>query len=159
MWLLKNVGEDTFNFTLIYFGSPTAIWLQCNLPKEPKDLIRPAAAKIVLPHFYRPRLRYYKLSSSFNPHTRYLEHSAESTEGLHRSNGILSRASTTLTPRLAALLGIESATSRLQAQWLPNCARYLAWANKKFSVIFHNTVHIKLNHVIHNRISFPFFKL
>ena len=46
--------------------------------QEPKDLIRPATAKaVLLPYFNRPRLRYYKRSSSFNPHTRFLEHSAE----------------------------------------------------------------------------------
>ena len=48
----------------------------------------------------------------FYHHTRFLKHSAESTKGLHRFNGIVSRASTTLTPRLAAQLGIEPATSR-----------------------------------------------
>ena len=34
--------------------------------QEPKDLIRPAT---VLPYLNRPRLCYYKHSSSFNPHT------------------------------------------------------------------------------------------
>jgi hypothetical protein len=47
------------------------------------------------------------------------------TERLNWSNGVLSRASTTLTPRLAAQLGIEPATSRLQAQWLTNRATLL----------------------------------
>jgi hypothetical protein len=50
--------------------------------QEPKDLIRPATAKVVFTTkvvftFNRPRLRYYKRSSSFNPRTRFLEHSAE----------------------------------------------------------------------------------
>jgi hypothetical protein len=45
--------------------------------QEPKDLNRPATAKVVLPYFNHPRLRYYKRSSSFNPHTRFLEYSAE----------------------------------------------------------------------------------
>ena len=54
-------------------------------------------------HCIRPRLRYYKYkrSYSFNPQSRFPNHSAESTGGLHRSNGILSRTSKTLTPWLA----------------------------------------------------------
>ena len=53
-----------------------------------------------MPHCIRPRLRYYKRSYSFNPQSRFPDHSAESTGGLHRPNGILSRTSKTLTPWL-----------------------------------------------------------
>ena len=52
-------------------------------------------------------------SYSFNPHTRFLEHLAEWTVGLHRSNGILSWASTMLTPWPVTQLGIDLLTSRL----------------------------------------------
>ena len=52
-------------------------------------------------------------SYSFNPHTRFLEHLAEWTVGLHRSNGILSRASTMLTPWPVIQLGIDLLTFRL----------------------------------------------
>ena len=58
-----------------------------------------------MPHCIRPRLRYYKRSCrsySFNPQSRFPDHSAESTGGLHRPNGIFSRTSKTLTPWLAA---------------------------------------------------------
>ena len=51
-----------------------------------------------MPHCNRPRLRYYKRSYSFNPQSRFPDHLAESTGGLHRPNGVLSRTSTTLTP-------------------------------------------------------------
>ena len=53
-----------------------------------------------MPYCIRPRLRYYKCSYSFNPQSRFPDHSAESTGGLHRPNGILSRTSKTLTPWL-----------------------------------------------------------
>ena len=53
-----------------------------------------------MPYCIRPRLRYYKRSYSFNPQSRFPDHSAESTGGLHRPNGILSRTSKTLTPWL-----------------------------------------------------------
>ena len=64
-----------------------------------------------MPYCIRPRLRYYKRSYSFNPQSRFPDHSAESTGGLHRPNGILSRMSKTLTPWLAAPRpGIEPCT-------------------------------------------------
>ena len=53
-----------------------------------------------MPYCIRPRLRYYKRSYSFNPQSRFPDHSAESTGGLHRPNGILSRTSKTLSPWL-----------------------------------------------------------
>jgi hypothetical protein len=103
-------------FTLVIL-QPNGYNVTCQL-QEPKALIRPATAKAVFlkkPYFNRPRLCYYKHSSSFNPHTRFLKHLAETKE-LHKSNGILSRASMTLNPWPAAQQGIEPATLRLQAQ-------------------------------------------
>ena len=71
-----------------------------------------------MPYCIRPRLRYYKRSYSFNPQSRFPDHSAESTGGLHRPNGILSRTSKTLTPWLAAPRpGIEPWT---QTGWRGN---------------------------------------
>ena len=51
-----------------------------------------------MPHYIRPRLRNYKRSYSFNPQSRFPDHSVESTGRLHRLNGVLSRTSKTLTP-------------------------------------------------------------
>ena len=65
------------------------------------SFLRPATVKALCHTFFaRGFAVLIKHSSSFNPHTRFLEHSAEWTVGLHRPLGILSRASTTLTPRL-----------------------------------------------------------
>ena len=61
-------------------------------------------------------------SYSFNPHTRFLEHLAEWTVGLHRSNGILSWTSTMLTPWQVTQLGIDLLISRLIIRWLTDCA-------------------------------------
>ena len=64
------------------------------------DTIGQRRLRQYMPHCIRPRLRYYKRSYSFNPQSRFPDHSAESTGGLHRPNGILSRTSKTLTPWL-----------------------------------------------------------
>ena len=70
------------------------------------SFLRPATVKALCHTFFaRGFAVLIKHSSSFNPHTRFLEHSAEWTVGLHRPLGILSRASTTLTPWLAASAG------------------------------------------------------
>ena len=76
-----------------------------------------------MPHCIRPRLRYYKRSYSFNPQSRFPDHSAESTGGLHRPNGILSRTSKTLTPWLAAPRpGIEPWTREWELRRSQDCA-------------------------------------
>ena len=99
-------GPSTEMTTLmLYFGQP---WLHgyavTGTYRKPKDrYLRPATVKVLHHTFFaRGFAVLIMYSSSFNPHTRFLEHSAEYTGGLHRSIGTLSRTSTTLTPWLVA---------------------------------------------------------
>ena len=78
-------------------------------------------------HYRNHPLKFFRCtlhSSPFNPHTRFLEHSAGWTGRLHRSYGILSRTSTTLTPRLGRQWDSNPQPHDYKAGALTNCATW-----------------------------------
>ena len=102
------------------------------------SFLRPATVKALCHTFFaRGFAVLIKHSSSFNPHTRFLEHSAEWTVGLHRPLGILSRASTTLTPRLMYRLR--------EKQFSKDCYSLSEDLQLAFGVSFRSTTNIHQN--------------
>ena len=85
-----------------------------------------------MPHCIRPRLRYYKRSYSFNPQSRFPDHSAESTGGLHRPNGILSRTFVRRAHPPASNEGLttsDNRTSKTLTPWLQH-REQIYWFSK-----------------------------